>query len=151
MVKNKVLFGLHLFVGAGAIFGGLAAILNPISPLGITMDALKQSPFHDYLIPGLILFIVVGLGNLFAALMIRLTSNAQGYTSSVFSWAVVFWIVVQCVMMQTVAFLHVLFFLIGLVQAALAASVLFERRQFPANLVIDFIKKTQGTHRETDA
>lgn len=150
-MNNRILFGLHLFVGVGALFGGSMAILNPVSPLGITMDALKQSPFQDYLIPGLILFIVVGLGNLFAALMVRRKSKAQGYISSVFSWAVVIWIVVQCIMMQAVAFLHVLFFLIGLVQAGFAARVLFVNRQFPANIALDILDKLRGSRRETGA
>ncbi len=151
MMKNRVLFVLHLFVGIGAIGGGLAAILNPVSPLGITMGALKQSPFQDYLVPGILLFVVVGLGNLFAALMLRLGSNAQGYVSSVFAWALVIWIVVQCIMMQAVAFLHVLFFLIGLVQAGFAAKILFQNHQFPFNIMLDILDKLRGVRRETGA
>jgi len=140
------LFALHLFVGVGAIFGGLAAIINPVNPLGIPVEALKDSPFSNYLIPGIILFTVNGLGNIFSALMIRLNSKFQGYTSSVFGWALVIWIVVQCIMLKSVAFLHVLYLLIGLLVAVLGAVVLFEQRLFPANIVINLVKYKKEGH-----
>lgn len=52
----RLLFILHLFVGIGAVSGGLAAITNPTEPLGASVELLKNSPFKDYLIPGIILF-----------------------------------------------------------------------------------------------
>ena len=135
---KHVLFVLHIIVGVGAIFGGLGAIMNPQEPMGITVDALKNSPFRDFLIPGIILFAVIGLGNLFSAAMYLTKTKYQGYISSVFSWALVIWIVVQCIMLWAVAFLHVLFFAIGLVQAFLSALLLFEYKLFPTNIIIYF-------------
>jgi len=134
----RLLFALHLFVGAGAIFGGLAAIINPEEPLGITVEALKNSPFSNYLIPGIILFTIIGLGNIFSALMSRFKSKFQGYVSSVFGWALVIWIVVQCIMLNTVAFLHIFYFTIGVIEAVLSAIILFKQRLFPANLNLNF-------------
>lgn len=127
-IINRLLFALHLFVGIGAVFGGLAAIINPLDPLGITVEALKYSPFNNYLIPGIILFAVIGLGNILSALMLRFKSRFQGYISSVFSWALVIWIVVQCIMLNTVVFLHVLYFIIGLIEAALSMAILLGQR-----------------------
>jgi len=132
----RILFGLHLFVGIGAVGGGLAAIINPQEPLGMPLEPLRNSPFSNYLIPGIILFSIIGLGNIFSALMFRFKSKFQGYISSVFSWALVIWIVVQCIMLNDVAFLHVLFFIIGLIEAGLSMAILFEHRLFPANIVI---------------
>ncbi|KOA18855.1 hypothetical protein CLHOM_27940 [Clostridium homopropionicum DSM 5847] len=132
----RILFGLHLFVGIGAIAGGLAAITNPQGPLGVPTELLKNSPFSNYLIPGIILFSIIGLGNIFSALMFRFKSKFQGYISSVFSWALVIWIVVQCIMLNAVAFLHVLFFIIGLIQAGLSMAMLMEYRLFPTNIMI---------------
>jgi len=48
---ERILFALHLFVGIGAIGGGLA-VLNPDEPLGMPVEALKNAPFSNYLIPG---------------------------------------------------------------------------------------------------
>ena len=122
------LFVLHLFVGIGAVFGGLVAIINPVNPLGITVAALKNSPFSNYLIPGIILFAVIGLGNLISALTLHYNSRFQGYISSVFSWALVIWIIVQCIMLNAVVFLHVMYFIIGLIQAALSTVILIKQR-----------------------
>lgn len=139
----RLLFALHLFVGVGAMSGGLAAITNHEEPLGITVEALKNSPFTNFLIPGIILFVVIGLGNIISALMFRFKSRFQGYISGVFSGALIIWIVVQCIMLNAVAFLHVLFFIIGVAEAVLSMLILFEQRLFPANLIMNFRKGTK--------
>lgn len=135
------MFALHLFVGIGGMAGGLAAITNPLAPLGVPAASLKNSPFTDFLIPGIILFTVIGLGNVVSAFLFRFKLKAQGYVSSVFSWALVIWIIVQCIMLGSVASLHIIFFIIGLIQAGLSALILFEQRLFPANLVLDLYHK----------
>lgn len=136
----RSLIAIHLFVGIGAIIGGLAAIINPEEPLGITVEALKNSPFNNFLIPGIILFVIIGVGNLFSALMSLLRSKFQGYISSILGWALMIWIVVQCIMLDSIIFLHVLFFIIGAIIAALSAFILFKQRLFPTNLITNFIE-----------
>lgn len=138
-IIHRLLLVLHVFVGLGAIGGGLMAILNPQSPGGMSVENLKNSPFTDFLIPGIILFVVIGLGNLLAAATILLKTKYQGYISSVFGWGLMIWIVVQCVMLQAIVSLHVIFFCFGLVQAALAMAILFLRRQFPANIALTIL------------
>ncbi len=129
-----ILAVLHFFVGIGALFGGGAALLNPVDPLGFPIEMLAGSPFSNFFIPGLILFTVIGLGSLFAGVTALLRNNLQGYFSSITSWALMIWIIVQCLMINTVAFAHVLYFLIGLAGAVLAFRILYVRQQFPANL-----------------
>jgi len=135
------LLGLHLFVGVGAVFGGLAAILNPQNPLGAPVEMLRNSPFSDFFIPGLILFAVIGLGNIAGATTGALKAKYQGYVSGILGCALAIWIVVQCMMIETVALPHVLFFAIGLVQAALALVILFRNRQFPMGLILNIYEK----------
>ncbi len=139
----RILFILHLLVGIGAIGGGMMAILNPQGPGGMPTDLLNNSPFHDFLIPGIILFTVIGLGNVFSALSLHLKSRYQGYISSIFSWALVIWIVVQCIMLQTVVFLHVLFFIIGLVGVFLSSIVMLIQNLFPVNIILDILAKME--------
>ncbi|MEK6266862.1 MAG: hypothetical protein N2B06_19155 [Clostridium sp.] len=136
----RLLFGLHIFVGIGAMMGGLAAITNPLKPLGIPIEILKNSPFNNFIIPGIILFTIIGLGNVISAYMLHFKSKIQGYISSIFSWALVIWIIVQCIMLNTVEFLHILFFTIGLIQAGLSMIILFEKRLFPANFILKCYK-----------
>lgn len=139
----RVLLLLHLFVGIGAIAGGSMAILNPYNPGGMPTDALKNSPFSNFLIPGIILFTVIGLGNLFSAAAIIFKSKYQGYISSIFSLALVIWIIVQCIMLRTVVHLHVIFFIIGLIQATLSIIILFKKNLFPTNIILNIIGKLE--------
>ncbi len=110
-------------------------MLNPYDPLGIPADLLEGSPFSSFFVPSLILFTVIGLGHSYSGWAALKNSQYQGYISSVFSWALMIWIVVQCIIMDAVEFLHVLYFLIALVGAVIAMLLLFEKRQFPANLI----------------
>lgn len=123
------LFTSHIFVGLGALFGGAIGIINPWSPLGMPVEVLRYSPFSNFLVPAIILFVIIGLGNILSAYMFRFKSHFQGYISGVFGCALVIWIVVQCIMMRAVVFLHALYFIIGLIQVALAIIILAGKRQ----------------------
>lgn len=142
-MKNvyRVLLALHAFVGIGAVAGGLGAVMNPRAPMGVSVELLRNSPFQDYLIPGIILLTVLGLGNILSAFTLYRRSPYQGYISSIFSWALVIWIVVQCIMLETIIFLHVLYFIIGLVEAALSAVILFRQGLFPTNILLRLYRK----------
>ena len=64
----KVAVVLEILLSIGALGGGLVLIVAPrgeIMPL--PLSALAGSPFDTYLVPGLVLFGVLGLGPLFAA------------------------------------------------------------------------------------
>ncbi|MEJ6951788.1 hypothetical protein [Natronospora cellulosivora (SeqCode)] len=141
---NRLLMFLHSFVGVGALAGGLGAILNPKAPMGTPVYILKNSPFNDFLIPGIILFVVIGLGNVISALVIRANLKYRLYLSNVFSWALVIWIIVQCFMLRDINILHVIFFLIGLIEVILATSLMFKHRLYPTNIVINFYNKKKG-------
>ncbi len=134
--KVRYLCYLHFFIAIGALFGGMAGMLSPYEPLGIPNELLEGSPFSSYFIPSLILFAIIGLGHTFSGLTALKNSKHQGYISSVFSWALMIWIVVQCIIIETVDFLHVLYFILGLIGAVLGFLILAERRQFPANLFL---------------
>jgi hypothetical protein len=61
---------LELFLALGALGGGAALMLGPrgqIIPLPAA--ALAGSPFPDYFVPGAILFAVIGLGPIVAAVL----------------------------------------------------------------------------------
>lgn len=83
-IVYRLLFILHAFVGIGGMAGGLAAITDPWQPLGVPVEALKNSPFQNYLIPGILLFTVIGVGNVASAVLFRFHLKFQG-TSAAFS------------------------------------------------------------------
>ena len=127
---EKISMAIHIFVGIGALAGGTAAITDPHNPMGMNAaDALRFSPFDSFLIPGIILFAVIGMGNLFSAIVIIKNRKLKPFISGFFASALVIWIVVQCIMLQAIAALHVIFFCIGAVQGFLALYMLYKRSQ----------------------
>jgi hypothetical protein len=58
------------FLAIGALGGGAALLLGPRGEiLPLPVSALAGLPFADYSVPGAILFIVIGLGPLAAAVL----------------------------------------------------------------------------------
>ena len=108
---------LHLFVGLGAVGGGLAAITDPLTPMGMdAATALAFSPFRTFLIPGLFLFAVLGGGNLLLAAMLSRKGGVWLYGSAAAGIVLMLWLVIQCAMLRAVHPLHVIFFVIGAAQ-----------------------------------
>ncbi|HEY4844602.1 MAG TPA: hypothetical protein VII89_02810 [Candidatus Dormibacteraeota bacterium] len=59
---------LEIFLGIGALFGGIQFILAPDGHLlGVPLRMLAGTPFHSFLVPGLLLFTFVGVGPMVAA------------------------------------------------------------------------------------
>jgi hypothetical protein len=59
---------LEIFLGIGALFGGGQFILAPDGHLvGIPPSMLAGTPFHSFLVPGLLLFTFIGVGPILAA------------------------------------------------------------------------------------
>lgn len=132
----KLLIILHFFIGVGAIFGGGMGMIHPNNPMGISNDLLKGSPFTNYFYPSLILFAVIGLGNVMAGLIVRLRTKYQGYISGVFGGALVIWIVVQVLIIGSIHPLHAIYFALGVATVLGAVVVLYQERLFPINIML---------------
>ena len=71
MSKNLLngLGALQAFIGVGAVAGGLGLALDPSGEsVGIPLELLAETPFTTFLIPGIVLFAVNGLGSLTGAI-----------------------------------------------------------------------------------
>jgi hypothetical protein len=73
---------LQLFIGLGAVGGGLVLILDPSgSKLGIPVELLKNTPFSTYLVPGIVLYLTsarFGHGMIFSKLWFAYNKTKQG-------------------------------------------------------------------------
>ncbi len=125
---KKLLIFLHAFVGIGALFGGAGAVLNPNNPMGISVDVLKNSPFNNFLIPGIFLLIVIGFGNLITAVFLYYEYKYNLYLSHLMGLALVGWIVIQCIIMRTINILHIIYFFIGAVETVLSLKIIMNKR-----------------------
>jgi hypothetical protein len=62
IAARNLLIGLLLFLGIGALGGGGVLIISPSgSMIGMPLSLLAHSPFPSFLIPGIILFLVLGI------------------------------------------------------------------------------------------
>jgi hypothetical protein len=66
-MKSETAINIHIslltFLGISAIGGGGTLIISPSGKLlgGLPLSLLKNSPFNDFLYPGIILFLVIGI------------------------------------------------------------------------------------------
>jgi len=143
----RIVVFLHIFIGIGACAGGLGAILDPAAPMGAPAEMLRHSPFRTFLIPGLFLFVVLGIGNLLSYLISRFFKETRGYLACVMGLILCLWLIIQCIFIRGVAALHIIFFVIGIVQGGAGCLVLFFSRQFPYYDVLYFFKRRQDKKR----
>ena len=127
---KKFLIFIHFFVGVGAIGGGLAGILNPETPFyGLSPEILRNGPFTSFLIPSLFLFIVLGIGNILAGILVIKFPKLLFYLSILMGGALSMFIVIQCLVMWSIVLLHVIFFIVGSLQF-LAGAVPITKEYF---------------------
>jgi hypothetical protein len=123
------LLGCLAFLGVSAAFGGIVLTLNPTgSWLQLPRSILQFSPFRDFLIPGLILGIVFGLGS-FATLLAlwfrpvwSFGTALTRFTGAHWSWSAalaiglgqVIWIVTQMLMVRGADWLQFMYGGLGL-------------------------------------
>jgi hypothetical protein len=128
MMKSKrlanVLGALQLFIGLGAVAGGLGLALEPSGAnLGIPLELLEGSPFASYLVPGIVLFAVNGLGNLVGAAASFTRRRYAGEIAMALGAFLVAWIMAQVYWFAGVHWLHALYFGLGLLECVLGWSL----------------------------
>lgn len=128
--KSFFLIVLHIFLAIGALGGGGALILDPTGELSqLPLSLLYGSPFSNYLLPGIILVLVLGVMPLLIALGLYrksdwlLAEKLNIFHEKHWSWtfslyigfALIIWITVQVFIIQTLSMLHFIYILYGLV------------------------------------
>jgi len=83
----------------GAIAGGIGLVQDPINNIGLPVSQLKGTPFKDYLIPGLILLIVVGLLALLVLAGLLRRWKPAWWLSLASGGGLVIWIVAEVVLL----------------------------------------------------
>jgi hypothetical protein len=90
---------LQVILGLGALAGGGALVLAPDgSLLGMPLATLDGTPFGSFLVPGLILFWVLGVAPLVSATLGVARRPIAPLTTVVVGVALVIWISVQVLM-----------------------------------------------------
>lgn len=106
---------LLLLNGIGAVYGGGNLILHPDgSSIQLSLQWLKHTPFDNYTIPGIILFIANGLCSFIV--LTALVLKRKNYPLLVIAQGIILtgWIIIQILLIQTVYFLHIILGAVGI-------------------------------------
>jgi hypothetical protein len=111
---------LQTFIGIGAVAGGTALVMDPSGgKLDMPLYLLDNTPFTDFLIPGIVLFTVNGLGSLAAAVASFTRRRYAGEVAMALGAFLVAWILVQLYWMSGAHWLHWLYLTLGIVELLL--------------------------------
>ncbi len=138
---RNVYLSLLAFLGLSAIGGGGTLIISPSGKLlgGLPLSILERSPFNDFLVPGIILFVVLGIIPSLLVLALLKKPNSVfadrfnffkdmhwAWTFSIYvAFALIVWIQVETIYIQGVGWLQTFYMLyaIPLILVALLPQV----------------------------
>ncbi len=127
---RNLLIALLAFLGLGAMGGGAVLIISPSGKLmGMPLSMLNPSPFSDFLIPGIILFFVIGIiPMLLIKALLKKPASKLAEQFNLFSdmhWAwtftiyvaftLIFWIQIEMILLNAVSWLHTFYMLLAVV------------------------------------
>jgi hypothetical protein len=122
----RLILGILLaMVAAGALPAGLAMVIDPSGvENGMDVQILSGSPFRSFLIPGMVLFTINGLGSLTGAMLTFFRKDLAGYMGIFFGTALMIWIGFQVCWIGYQSFLQPLFWGIGIAELILGLIIL---------------------------
>ena len=141
ITARNLLISLLLFLGLSAIGGWGALIVSPSGKLlgGLPLSILQHSPFTSFLVPGIILFFILGLApcllvyallkkpaNKFAEYFNFFKDMYWAWSFSIYiAFALIIWIQVETIFVQGVGWLQTFYMLyaIPLIFVALLPEV----------------------------
>lgn len=101
---------LLLLLGLGGLAGGIPLILDPSGKMmSMPIELLQYSPFHTFLIPGIILFCANGLMPLWIFMLTLRRSPNYGFWTAFQGATLFLWIAIECIMLRLVMWAHYLY------------------------------------------
>jgi hypothetical protein len=115
---------LQSLIGIGAVVCGALLIIGPDGHyLQMPSDMLKNSPFRNFLIPGVVLFLVNGVGNIVSAVLCFRLHRIAGFSGLFFGFGLIIWLFVQISMIGGGSWLQYLYFILGIIQLLLGFAM----------------------------
>lgn len=116
---SLILSFFHYSLGVGALVSGFLLILDPSGQrMALTLEILAGTVFHDYLIPGILLFLFIGLGNSLAVVLTKKRRDLAPYSGLVLGLVLIIWIIVQVSMIGYLSLLQPLCLFFGVIMMA---------------------------------
>ena len=118
--KRGLLMAALLFLAGTALWGGTALLLEAHgNPWGVMPQSLlKHSPFHSYLIPGVVLLAANGLLAVWVLWRVAARRPRYGLWGALQGFVLLGWLTTECLMVRTVIWPHYLYGGVALVLIA---------------------------------
>ncbi len=128
--RSKItFFAIQIFNGLSALAGGYGLMSDPTGEaLQMDRSMLISTPFDDFLIPGLVLFIINGIGNATGAVLSMKKFKHAASVAALFGLILMIWIISQVSWIGYQSFLQPLYFITGLAQF-LAAYICIKQQK----------------------
>mgnify|MGYP003575647261 CR=1 FL=1 len=111
--KTSIVF--LVIVCLTALVGGAALMIDPTGGLmHMGVDRLHASPFPDYLIPGIFLFVVVGFGSLITIIALAGRKSYAPTLVMLCGGVLMAWIAIQVAILGEINSFHAFYFTTGL-------------------------------------
>jgi len=108
------------FIGGSACLGGGLLIVDPSGLLlGLPTSTLQTTPFENYLIPGILLFVLLGGGSLLTLGALIRTIPISPILVTAEGVCITTWIIVQITMLETAVPQQLIIGFIGVILIAL--------------------------------
>jgi hypothetical protein len=127
-IKNKFmtysLGVLQIFIGITAVLGGFGLVSDPSgTKMHVPLELLINSPFNNYLIPGLVLLIVNGVGNVLAGIVTFFRTRYTGNPAIFLGMFLTLYIAIEVWFIGLLNFSQPLYFILGLVELLLGLKL----------------------------
>lgn len=107
---------LLFIVGFNAIFAGMLLILEPEgTTIGLPSELLRFSPFKDFLIPGICLFVLNGVANIAVAVLALIKFRHYPKLITIQGIVLLLWIVTQMIFLREANALQLLMLTLGMI------------------------------------
>lgn len=121
----NVLGGIQLFISLGALGAGWLMITNPSGHInGMSVEILADSPFSDFFIPGMVLFVVNGLGNLLGSFLAFNKKEIAGNAAIMLGVLLIGWLVFQIFWIGFYPIIQLLYMFLGFSELVLGYLIL---------------------------
>ena len=125
---------LQILIGIGAVVSGALLFIRPDGKyMQMSVDMLANSPFRSFLIPGMILFGIIGVGNIISAVLSFKMHRIAGFAGLFFGFGLIVWLFVQVSLIGGGNWLQYLYFSLGILELLLGIAMReTERKQQPS-------------------
>ena len=142
---DRLLAFVSVFIGFFAAVTGAIIIADPSGDgLGWTPALLRNTPFHDFLIPGLVLFTVNGLGQLLAFAMTAKRDRRAAVVTMALGAFLMGWIAFQWLWLSGTSWLQFAMFGLGALEVALGAALHHARWPRPMFTILNNLPAPHG-------